>query len=116
MAMSGSGAQRGWKQLVRQPRYVVMLLLALLAPAVIAAVKLSEPDILLYPLPQTVYAAEVHLTGLADPRKILNVELNGQVVGKTLSNESGDFAMTLYPMQGQNRLRVVAQDTILVSN
>lgn len=116
MAMSGSGAQRGWKQLVRQPRYVVMLLLALLAPAVIAAVKLSEPDILLYPLPQTVYAAEVHLTGLADPRKILNVELNGQVVGKTLSNESGDFAMTLYPMQGQNRLRVVAQDTILVSD
>ncbi|MDR6841217.1 NosD domain-containing protein [Pseudoxanthomonas sacheonensis] len=101
---------------MKQPRYAVMLLLALLAPAVIAAVKLSEPDILLYPLPQTVYDAEVHLTGLADPHQTLHVELNGQVVTKTLSNERGDFAVTLHPAQGQNRLRVVVPETMLVSD
>ena len=115
MAMNGIGAKRLWRWLLQRPRYAAVFLLAFVTPAVIAAVQLAEPDVLLYPLPQTVYDAEVHLTGLAEPYQTLEVELNGEIITRTVSNESGDFAVIMRPAPGQNRLRLVALGTMLPS-
>jgi Glucodextranase, domain B/Periplasmic copper-binding protein (NosD) len=102
-----TASSRIFNRLAKMPRRWMALSLFLGAPMVIAAaVQLSKPDILLYPLPSTVYELEFPLTGLADPRQTLQVEINGDVVALTTSNQSGDFVVTIQPVVGINRIRV----------
>lgn len=102
-----------WAQ---KPTLMSAVVLCGLAPAVYGGVKLSEFDILLYPLPQATYEADLTLTGLADPNQTLIVELDGKTVAKTRSNEHGDFAVVVQPKRGLNKIRMVNPNTTLVSD
>jgi hypothetical protein len=100
-------SSRIFDRFAKMPRRWMALSLFLGAPMVIAgALELSKPDILLYPLPSTLYELEFPLTGLAEPRQTLQVEINGEVVALTTSNQSGDFAVMIRPAAVVNRIRV----------
>lgn len=90
----------------RKPGIAWLLGVALLAPIFMAAAQLAEPDVILYPLPQTVYEHEITLTGIANPGQVVLIEKNGVVAAQTRTNQSGDFVVTIQLDGGANVLKL----------
>ncbi|WP_145985463.1 right-handed parallel beta-helix repeat-containing protein [Marilutibacter maris] len=104
--MAKDDVRRNRFGMFRKPRVAWLLGAALIAPVFMAAAQLAEPDVILYPLPQTVYGSEITLTGIARPGQAVVVEVNGAAVARTRANESGDFAVVAELDRGANILRL----------
>lgn len=104
--MAKDDVRRNRFGMFRKPRVAWLLGAALIAPVLMAAAQLAEPDVLLYPLPQTVYEPEITLTGIAHPGQAVAVEMNGVAAARTRANGSGDFAVIVQLERGANVLRL----------
>lgn len=113
--MAKRNTRRSWLGAIRS-RLAWMLGIALLAPIFMAAAQLVEPDVLIYPQPQTVYDAQLTLTGLARARQAVVVEVNGVEAARTRTNESGDFAVVVRLPRGPNKLRLRMPDARFASD
>ena len=104
--MAKDDVRRNRFGMFRKPRVAWLLGAALIAPVFMAAAQLTEPDVILYPLPQTVYGSEITLTGIASPGQAVTVEMNGVAAARTRANGSGDFAVIVQLDRGANVLRL----------
>lgn len=99
-------ASRPWPRLA-----VAAALLCLVAGLIIVpASQGAEDDLLLYPLSSSNYGRVLRVSGIANPGQAIRIEANGQVVARTIANESGDFAVAFTPVRGMNAVQAVEED------
>jgi FlgD Ig-like domain len=67
----------------------------------------AEDDLQLYPLASSNFGRVLRVSGIANPGQAVRIEANGQVVARTVANESGDFAVAFTPVRGMNTVQAV---------
>ena len=102
-SFSAALSARAWPRLA-----VAAAFLCLLAGLIIVPVSQgAEDDLLLYPLASSNFGRVLRVSGIANPGQAVRIEANGQIVARTVANESGDFAVAFAPMRGMNTIRAV---------
>ncbi len=86
---------------------VIATLLLLAGLVVVPASQGAEDDLQLYPLASSNFGRVLRVSGIANPGQAVRIEANGQVVARTVANESGDFAVAFAPMRGMNTIQAV---------
>lgn len=67
----------------------------------------AEDDLQLYPLASSNFGRVLRVSGIANPGQAVRIEANGEVVARTVANESGDFAVAFTPVRGMNTIQAV---------
>lgn len=97
---------RVWPRLAVAAGFLCLLAGLIVVPASQGA----EDNLLLYPLASSNFGRVLRVSGIANPGQAVRIEANGQVVARTVANESGDFAVAFAPVRGMNTIRAVEDE------